>query len=51
MITDLYIDKHKYSGINVKNRIPLLLDVLERQDFNSLVDFFETPAMVGSNRN
>lgn len=48
MITDLYIDKHKYSGINVKNRVPQLLEVLEKQNFNLLVDFFETPTSATS---
>ncbi|ODM95967.1 Bardet-Biedl syndrome 7 protein [Orchesella cincta] len=44
MITDLYIDKHKYNGINVKSKVPMLMEVLDRHDFNVLVDFFQTPA-------
>lgn len=44
MITDLYIDKHKYNGINVKSKVPMLMEVLDRHDFNALVDFFQTPA-------
>jgi Bardet-Biedl syndrome 7 protein len=44
MITDLYIDKHKYNGINVKSRVPNLMEVLDRQDFDLLVDFFQSPA-------
>jgi Bardet-Biedl syndrome 7 protein len=43
MITDLYIDKYKYNGINVKNRVPLLMDILDKQDFDALVDFFQAP--------
>ena len=43
MITDLYIDKHKYNGINVKSRVPQLMEVLDRQDFDLLVDFFQAP--------
>jgi hypothetical protein len=43
MITDLYIDKHKYNGVNVKNRVPLLMEVLDKQDFDALVDFFQSP--------
>jgi len=46
MITDLYIDKYKYNGANVKNRVPLLMDVLDKQDFDALVDFFQTPIHV-----
>ncbi|CAG7829503.1 unnamed protein product [Allacma fusca] len=44
MITDLYIDKYKYNGINVKSRVPQLMEVLDRQDFELLVDFFQAPA-------
>lgn len=44
MITDLYIDKHKYNGVNVKSRVPHLMEVLDRQDFDLLVDFFQAPA-------
>ena len=43
MITDLYIDKYKYNGVNVKSRVPRLMEVLEKQDFNALVDFFHAP--------
>lgn len=43
MITDLYIDKHKYNGVNVKSRVPLLVEVLDRHDFDLLVDFFQAP--------
>ncbi|XP_035704623.1 Bardet-Biedl syndrome 7 protein homolog [Folsomia candida] len=43
MITDLYIDKHKYNGINVKSRVPQLMEVLDKQNFDALVDFFQAP--------
>lgn len=50
MITDLYIDKHKYNGVNVKARVPLLMEVLDKQDFDALVDFFQSP-IHGQGRN
>jgi Bardet-Biedl syndrome 7 protein len=43
MITDLYIDKHKYNGVNVKSRVPQLVDVLEKHNFDELIDFFQAP--------
>ncbi|KAK7486998.1 hypothetical protein BaRGS_00021814 [Batillaria attramentaria] len=44
MITDLYIDKYKFKGQNVRGKVPTLLEVLDNYDFNSLVQFFETSA-------
>eukprot|EP00118_Oscarella_pearsei_P011995 m.84946 g.84946 ORF g.84946 m.84946 type:complete len:230 (+) comp36418_c0_seq15:2058-2747(+) len=41
MITDLYIDKFKFKGINVKGKVPQLMSVLEEYDFESLVEFFD----------
>ncbi|KAJ7357670.1 Bardet-Biedl syndrome 7 protein [Desmophyllum pertusum] len=41
MITDLYIDKFKFKGMNVKNKVPILLEVLDNYDLQNLVDFFE----------
>ncbi|ELU07577.1 hypothetical protein CAPTEDRAFT_117810 [Capitella teleta] len=41
MITDLYIDKFKFKGQNVKGRVPMLLEVLDDYDLNNLVDFFQ----------
>lgn len=46
MITDLYIDKHKYNGINVKSRVQQLMEVLDKHEFDALVDFFQTPIHV-----
>ncbi|XP_062611317.1 Bardet-Biedl syndrome 7 protein homolog isoform X1 [Saccostrea cucullata] len=42
MITDLYIDKFKFKGQNVKGRVPALLEVLDNYDLQTLVQFFET---------
>ena len=40
MITDLYIDKHKFQGVNVKSRVPQLLDILYSYDLGRLLAFF-----------
>lgn len=39
-VTDLYVDYHKLKAVNVKTRVPKLLDVLERNNFDELLDFF-----------
>jgi Bardet-Biedl syndrome 7 protein len=41
MITDLYIDRHKFKGINVKGKIPQLLEVLDKYDLQNLLNFFD----------
>lgn len=41
MITDLYIDKFKFKGMNVKSKVPILLEVLDNYDLQNLVEFFE----------
>ncbi|XP_020863990.1 BBSome complex member BBS7 isoform X2 [Phascolarctos cinereus] len=41
MITDLFIDKFKFKGTNVKTRVPLLLEILDSYDHNALVAFFD----------
>ncbi|GFO27542.1 Bardet-Biedl syndrome 7 protein homolog, partial [Plakobranchus ocellatus] len=41
MITDLYIDKFKFKGQNVKGKVPALLEVLDNYDLSSLINFFE----------
>ena len=41
MITDLFIDKFKFKGQNVKSKVPLLLEVLDNYDLNNLVEFFQ----------
>ncbi|XP_075472148.1 BBSome complex member BBS7 [Ascaphus truei] len=41
MITDLFIDKFKFKGTNVKTKVPLLLEILDNYDQNSLMVFFD----------
>ncbi len=40
MITDLYIDKYKFKGVNVKSRVPQLLEVLDSYELGNLIQFF-----------
>ncbi|XP_051915384.1 Bardet-Biedl syndrome 7 protein isoform X1 [Hippocampus zosterae] len=40
MITDLFIDKFKFKGQNVKARVSSLLEILDGYDLKSLLDFF-----------
>ena len=42
MITDLFIDQHKFKGQNVKNRVTKLLDILDKYNLQDLVDFFQS---------
>ncbi|XP_068136433.1 Bardet-Biedl syndrome 7 protein [Hyperolius riggenbachi] len=42
MITDLFIDKFKFKGTNVKTKVPLLLEILDNYDQNALLAFFDT---------
>jgi len=44
MITDLYIDKFKFKGVNVKARVPQLLRTLDNYDINALLEFFQQEA-------
>lgn len=41
MITDLFIDKFKFKGQNVKTKVSSLLEILDNYDLNSLLDFFK----------
>lgn len=41
MITDLFIDKFKFKGTNVKTKVPLLLEILDSYDQNALIAFFD----------
>ncbi|XP_076069179.1 BBSome complex member BBS7-like isoform X2 [Oratosquilla oratoria] len=44
MITDLYIDKYKFKGINVKSRVPQLLEILDNYgslDLQHLINYFQ----------
>ncbi|KAG9272232.1 Bardet-Biedl syndrome 7 protein isoform X1 [Astyanax mexicanus] len=40
MITDLFIDKFKFKGQNVKTKVSQLLEILDNYDLNSLMEFF-----------
>ena len=40
MVTDLYIDKFKFKGVNVKNKVPKLLEILDAYDLATLKMFF-----------
>ncbi|CAH1777872.1 unnamed protein product [Owenia fusiformis] len=42
MITDLFIDKYKFKGQNVKSRVPHLLEVLDNYELQGLIEFFQT---------
>jgi Bardet-Biedl syndrome 7 protein len=42
MITDLYIDKFKFTGQNVKNKVPQLIEKLDNYDLEELMQFFHT---------
>ncbi|KAM4808655.1 BBSome complex member BBS7 isoform 1-T3 [Rhinophrynus dorsalis] len=42
MITDLFIDKFKFKGTNVKTKVPLLLEILDNYDQNTLMTFFDS---------
>ncbi|XP_042652742.1 Bardet-Biedl syndrome 7 protein [Tyto alba] len=44
MITDLFIDKFKFKGTNVKTKVPLLLEILDGCDQDGLIAFFEAAA-------
>ena len=40
MVTDLYIDRHKFKGQNVKNKVSQLINILDNYDLNTLIEFF-----------
>lgn len=40
MITDLFIDKFKFKGQNVKTKVSSLLEILDNYDLNALLNFF-----------
>lgn len=40
MITDLFIDKFKFKGQNVKTKVSQLLAILNNYELNSLMEFF-----------
>uniref|UniRef100_A0A1A8GTM9 Bardet-Biedl syndrome 7 n=2 Tax=Nothobranchius korthausae TaxID=1143690 RepID=A0A1A8GTM9_9TELE len=43
MITDLFIDKFKFKGQNVKTKVSSLLEILDNYELKSLLDFFNEP--------
>ncbi len=46
MITDLFIDKFKFKGQNVKSKVPMLLEVLDNYDLQNLIEFFQAAAWI-----
>jgi Bardet-Biedl syndrome 7 protein len=42
MITDLYIDKYKFKGQNVKSKISQLMEIFDNYDLPALVNFFHS---------
>ncbi len=40
MITDLFIDKFKFKGQNVKTKVSQLLAILNNYELDSLMEFF-----------
>ena len=42
MITDLYIDKFKFTGQNVKNKVPQLIEKLDNYDQEEFIKFFQS---------
>lgn len=41
LITDLYVDKHKFKGRSVQHRIPQLMTLLERYNYDEVVAYFD----------
>ena len=41
MVTDLYIDRHKFKGHNVKNKVSQLINILDNYELNTLIAFFQ----------
>jgi Bardet-Biedl syndrome 7 protein len=44
IVTDLYVDNHKFKGHNVTHKIPELLQLLQNYDYDAVVRFFSDPA-------
>lgn len=40
IVIDLFIDKFKFKGINVKHKLEHLVEILDNYDFDSLLDYF-----------
>ncbi len=41
VVTDLYIDKFKFKGASVKQKVPQLLQMLDNYSLDSLLAFFQ----------
>ena len=41
IITDLYIDWHKFKGQSVKDRLPKLTNVMKKHNLEELLKFFQ----------
>lgn len=44
LVTDLFVDKHKFRGRDVQHKIPALVSLLQRYNFEEVCRFFEEPA-------
>lgn len=44
VLTDIYVDWFKLKGLDVKQKIPTLLEHLDKYDFKDLMEFFEIDA-------
>ncbi|XP_058065445.1 Bardet-Biedl syndrome 7 protein homolog [Anopheles bellator] len=40
ILTDLYIDKFKFKGVNVKTKLPQLIELLDNYTYDQLVHFY-----------
>lgn len=40
IITDLYVDYYKLKAINVKSKVPKLIEVLDQYQYDRLLEFF-----------
>ncbi|XP_053670850.1 Bardet-Biedl syndrome 7 protein-like [Anopheles nili] len=40
ILTDLYIDKFKFKGVNVKTKLPQLIELLDNYSYDELVQFY-----------
>ena len=41
IVTDLYVDLHKFKGHNVKHKLPVLMQLLESYNYDRLIYFFQ----------
>ena len=43
IVTDLYVDMHKFQGHDVKSKIPSLMKLLQSYDYDKVIGFFNAP--------